>query len=52
MFFLISSSFLSYLKVFIEALSIIPSGDYFKGGDSAIFTFSDSGIMLRKARDL
>jgi hypothetical protein len=48
MFFLVSSGFLSHLKVFIEASSIIPSGDHFKGGDSAILTFGDLGIILRK----
>jgi hypothetical protein len=43
-----SSGFLLHLKVFIEALSMISSGDHFKGGDSAILTFGDSGMMLRK----
>jgi hypothetical protein len=43
-----SSGFPSHLEVFIEASSMIPSGDHFKGGDGAVLTFGDSGMMLRK----
>jgi hypothetical protein len=31
-----SSGFLLHLKVFIKALSMIPSGDYFKKGEGTI----------------